>query len=595
LITMRNNTHSFLLLLLALLFSGGCTSTQKKAEEGERQENVPYYGMGLPSRPNIIWLVAEDMSPYLSSFGDSTVHTPHLDRLAREGVRYSNFYSVSGVCAPSRFSLATGMYTTSVGGHNMRTQYVKQHMDQLGLVLYEVVPPPAVKMMSEVMRRNGYYCSNNAKTDYQFAPPVTAWNESSLYAHWRNRPPGQPFFSVFNFDITHESRVDDPHPRRLYRFDKIVPHNSGKPQPDLEGNISRQEYRLHVPADLAVPVPPYLIDSETTRQDIRRVYSNIVEMDQQVGMLLNQLEEDGLLENTIIVWYTDHGGPLPRQKRLLYDSGLRVPMIIRFPGQPGAGQVDEQLVSFVDLAPAMFSLAGIPVPDYIQGQAFLGEQKANREREFIFAAADRLDTEYDMIRAVRDKRFKYLRNYHPDRPYYLPVTFREQKLPSMRDLLRHREEGKLNTYQAQWFRPGKPEEELFDCQADPHELHNLAADPAYAEKLKEMRTALAGWQRQYGDLGFVPEKELISRFWPGWQQPVTQAPQFSYTESKVTLQTQTDGASLGYQVLPAGMAPANREWQVYTGPVAVKPGEIVHAQAHRIGYKPSEVVEGMLP
>ena len=550
-------THVLKLTALLLFFSAACDTPSEDRTQAALPANYP--ALNLDFQPNILWLVAEDMGPYLTSFGDTTVETPHLARLAREGVRYTNVYSVSGVCAPSRFSIATGVYTTSGGAHHMRTSSRLEYMEAIGIIPYEAVPAPEVKMMSEVMRRNGYYTSNNAKRDYQLTAPVTAWDESSNRAHWRNRPPGTPFFSIFNFGVTHESRI-----------------------------WAKAEDSLWVDPNLNVPIPPYLPPTEAVRRDVRRMYSNVKEMDQQVGEILRQLEADGLLDSTIVVFYADHGGPLPRQKRLLYDSGLHVPMIIRFPDSQYAGAVDDQLVSFVDFAPTTFSLAGIDLPGYLEGQAFLGEARATEPRAYIHAAADRLDTEYDMIRAVRDKRFKYLRNFQPERGYYLAVTYREQ-MATMQELLRLRDEGGLDEYQAQWFRAAKPEEELFNTDADPHELHNLAADTAYAEKLAELRAELDRWMAMTDDKGLIPESDFVDQIWPGRIQPVTDAPEGQRDGDRISLTSKTTGASMGYQLLAEGDS-LGTHWQVYTEPVPVPSGNRLHALAHRLGYAPSAVV-----
>ena len=299
-----------------------------------------------------------------------------------------------------------------------------------GLIPYEAVPPPFVKMHSQYFREAGYYTSNNAKEDYQFRKAVTAWDDSSRTAHWRNRGPDQPFFSVFNFNITHESQI-----------------------------WVQAENPLRVPEDLEVPIPPYLPDTAVAQRDVRQVYSNIVAMDEQVGQILEELEQDGLLESTVIFWYSDHGGPLPRQKRLLYDAGLQVPMIIRYPDRWRAGELDDQLISFVDFKSTALSLAGIEPPEYVDGRAFAGEFQSSESRQYIHAAADRFDRQYDTIRAVRDDRFKYLRNYHPERGYYLPLTYREQ-MPIMQELLRLRDQDGLTEAQSQWFRESKPAEEL---------------------------------------------------------------------------------------------------------------------------------------
>jgi N-sulfoglucosamine sulfohydrolase len=554
---------------------------------GNKIEKDPLQGLSF--RPNIVWLVAEDLSPILPAYGDSTVQTPNLDRLAAEGVRYTNAFSPSGVCAPSRLALATGMYPSSIGGNNMRVQYVKSHMDQLGLVLYEVVPPPEVKMMSQILRENGYYCTNNDKTDYQFRHPVTAWDESSLGGHWRNRPEGKPFFAVFNFGVTHEGHVTRPYRKQLMRyFEPDFPADKENYN-DFGELIAPGEWELNIPQDLPVPVPPYLPETEKSLQDIRRGYSNIIALDRQIGVILNQLEEDGLMDSTVIFFYSDHGGPLPRQKRLIYDSGIKVPLLIRSPGQAGKGAYDDQLISFIDFAPTVLSIAGIRKPDHMQGKAFAGKYRAGKQRKYLHAAADRFDAQVDMIRAVRDKQFKYIRNFHPDKPYYLPVKYREQ-MGIMQELLRLHEKDSLNEYQGQWFRGSKPEEELFDTRSDPHELNNLAKDPSYSRKLAELRRECDSWMTRINDMGKIPEKEILEIFWPDRIQPVTEAPEFSVHNGKVFLESATPGASIGYQVIPTGQEPEN-EWKIYLEPFPVLRGITVLAVAHRLGYKPSGTVK----
>lgn len=513
----------------------------------------------LPDRPNILWLVAEDLSPIIPAFGDDTVATPNLDRLAAEGVRYTRVFSTSGVCAPSRAALATGMYQNRIGAQHMRTTNVSGFGVD-GLIPYEAVPPPFVKMHSQYFREAGYYTSNNAKEDYQFRKAVTAWDDSSQTAHWRNRGPDQPFFSVFNFNITHESQI-----------------------------WVQAENPLRVPEDLEVPIPPYLPDTAVAQRDVRQVYSNIVAMDEQVGQILEELEQDGLLESTVIFWYSDHGGPLPRQKRLLYDAGLQVPMIIRYPDRWRAGELDDQLISFVDFKSTALSLAGIEPPEYVDGRAFAGEFQSSESRLYIHAAADRFDRQYDTIRAVRDDRFKYLRNYHPEQGYYLPLTYREQ-MPIMQELLRLRDQNGLTEAQSQWFRENKPAEELFDTLADPHELTNLALDPAYSDKLLELRAELDRWLSGFDDKGMMPEPDLINEIWPGMEQPVTSSPTASRQYDRVVLSSLTPGANIGYQML----GPAEEfgsTWQVYTEPLELLPGMRLIAIAHRIGYKPSSMIE----
>ncbi len=564
---------SFIVLSLILL---SCDPQVKEKATKSR--------INIPDKPNIIWLVAEDMSPYIPAFGDSTIETPNLSRLANEGVRYTNVYSPSGVCAPSRFALSTGTYPTNGGGHNMRTLFGE--LEQIGLIPYEVVPPPEVKMMSEVMRQNGYYATNNSKTDYQYRHPLTAWDESSIRAHWRNRPEGKPFFSIFNFDITHESQFFGPPMKRNFRFSGEFPENVRNQT--WGDRIDSADWKMNVPPDLQVNVPPYLPDVEQVRNDMRVMYSNIIEMDKQVGFLVDQLEADGLLENTIIVWYTDHGGPLPRQKRLMYDSGIKLPMIIRYPNQQRAGSVDDRLISFVDFAPTTFSFAGIEIPDYIDGEAFEGQFRSKEEREYIFAAADRLDEQVDMIRAVKNKRYKYLRNFVPEKGYYLPLAYREQ-INSMQVLLDMRDAGTLNEVQMQWFRESKPEEELFDTWEDPHEINNLAEDPALSSILAELRTACNDWMESVEDKGIIKEEDLIKQFWPNNIQPLTSDPAISMSGSLATIGSSTDGASLGYQIIGPDEQLGD-SWNVYTEPINVDPSKTLFAIADRIGYKTSQVV-----
>ena len=516
-------------------------------------------GSILPESPNILWIVAEDLSPIIPPFGDLTVDTPNLTRLADEGVRYTRVFSTSGVCAPSRASIATGMYQNRIGAHHMRTTSVVGE-GPAGLIPYEAVPPSYVKMQSQYFREAGYYTSNNAKEDYQFRKPITAWDDSSPEAHWRNRASGQPFFSIFNIGITHESQV-----------------------------WRQRDNPLLLANDAKVPIPPYLPETDIAVRDIRRVYSNIIAMDREIGKLLGQLEEDDLVDDTVIFFYSDHGGPLPRQKRSLYDSGIRVPLIIRFPDKWRAGEVEDQLVSFVDFKSTTLSLAGIKPPAYSDGRAFLGDFIETPARKYIHAAADRFDNEYDTIRAVRDSRYKYLRNYNLDKAYYLPLPYREQ-MPIMRELLQLNEQGKLNRFQAQWFREQKPLEELFDTDIDPYELENLAQDPAYSNKLKELSDELDSWLLEVDDLGFTPENELIEHFWPGGVQPVTEVPSMSIIDGEIHISSATPGANIAFQVIRLDQAPGSR-WQVYSNPVKVIPTRRVIAIAHRIGFAPSQKIE----
>ncbi len=536
-------------LLISMLIWMACLNTNDQSTS---------LGTDKVVRPNILWLVAEDLSPYLPSFGDSTVQTPNLSWLAKEGICYDNFFSPAPVCAPARASIATGIYATSFAAGHMRTGGNAKYFPE-GISPYEAIPPREARMMSEWLRIHGYYCTNNSKEDYQFNKPVTAWDESSRVAHWRNRNPDQPFFSIFNFGVTHESQI-----------------------------WSKAEDTLQVPADLEAPDIPYLPRTAVALQDIRRMYSNIIEMDREVGKILKQLENDGLLDNTIVFWYSDHGGPLPRQKRLLYDSGIKVPLIIRFPDRLGAGSRNSELLSFVDLAPTVLSLAGIAPPDYMQGYDFLGDHQPSTKRTHIFAAGDRFDAQYDKIRAARDQRFKLIRYYEPDKPMFLPVAYREQ-MPIMQELHRLRKLGKLSPAQALWFRETKPDFELFDTHTDPHEIKNLAGDPEYQDKIEQLNQALEQWLEEIDDQGLQPEQELLQKLWPAGIQPVTQDPMIFFDGGKVTITCPTEGASIGIQAWNQG-DDRPQSWMVYTEPTAVE-ADSLSVIAHRIGYVPSEKVQ----
>ena len=505
-------------------------------------------------KPNIVCIVCEDISPMLNCFGDTVAKTPVLDQLAREGVRFTNCFDVSGVCAPSRAALITGMYSSTIGADNMRTG--NRGLPD-GIPPYEAVPPPEVRCYTEFLRMAGYYCTNNSKEDYQFRAPKTAWDESSRKAHWRNRPDDQPFFAIFNIGTTHESqvwdRVNDP---------VVIPPEK-------------------------VNLPPYYPDHPIIRRDVARVYSNITIMDREVGEFIDQIKKAGLYDKTIIIFYSDNGGPLPRGKREIYDTGLKVPMIIRFPNNEHAGEVVDDLISFVDIPATILSLAGVKIPEYMHGQAFWGDQKA-APREYIYAARDRMDYQYDCRRAVRDKQFKYIRNYFPDRPRMLPVKYRKN-MGLMQILLEYEEQGKLTGDQLHWFAKTKPEEELYDITKDPFELHNLSDKEEYRGVLEKLRAVHEEWIQKYGDRPAIPEKELVWSMWPDGIQPVTESPEIGSDGNNIRISCATEGASLGYQVR-TGKQEEKGPWFIYQEPLKLNHSDTLVAIAHRIGFKPSEEV-----
>lgn len=507
-------------------------------------------------KPNIVWIVCEDMSPHLGAYGEKVAKTPVLDQLAAQGKRYTNVFTTAGVCAPSRAAIITGCMQTSIGGMHMRTLAMSANAKDSypkGFRPYSAMPSPEVRCFPELMRAAGYYCTNNAKEDYQFEEPPTVWDESSNKAHWRNRPQkDQPFFSIFNLNVTHESQV--------WVRDKAP--------------------LLVDPAE--VEVPPYYPDDSISRKVIARFLSNVMEMDRQAGEIIRQLKEDGLYENTVIFFYSDHGDGLPYVKRELYDRGLRVPLIIKAPFLD-AGSRDDQLISFVDLAPTMLSLAGVKIPSFIQGRAFLGPQQSADPRKYFYAARDRMDSEYDRVRVVGDGRYKYFKNEMPEKPYYQPIQYRMQN-PLMPHLMALRDQGQLNAVQMHWFRSSKPGEELFDTWTDPLEMKDLAGDPAYRDKLNELRQAHAEWNRMHVDWGQMNEIEMVRQWWKGAEAaPQTAAPTFMVKDGVLTIQCDTEGASIGYKLND------EEAWQVYTAPLPLHTDFRIEAIAQRIGYRVSPV------
>ncbi len=479
------------------------------------------------------------------------------------------------------------MYPISTGAHHMRTQFNVAELRSLGLPEYGALVPPEVKMLSQILREHGYYCTNNAKTDYQFQAPKTAWDESSPIADYTNRRADQPFFAVFNLEITHESRLWGGQIADT-RFRSGFPKDSSFLGAAGQGSLPAH-LRDPIDADLAVQVPPYLVDDDSTRNDLRRVYRNIQTMDEQVGFLMQRLRDQGLLESTIVIWYTDHGGPLPREKRLLYDSGLRVPMIGRWPDGWRAGQIDSSLLSFVDFLPTTLTMADIDPPAIAQGKVTFARGN-NDTNAFIYAAADRFDTEYDRIRAVRNHRYKLLRNYRPAQAQYLKLSYRDN-IPSMRSLLSGLAHGTLTPVQARWFEVPKDTLELYDLSHDPDELVNLARDPAHTQVVQELDTAMKNWLAEVEDLGAVPEVTMVKQWWGGQldTMPQTLPPVLRRGENgSYTISSPTPGAHLAFRLLPDDTQKPG--WRVYQSPVRLGASQQLQVVAQRIGYAESRIV-----
>jgi N-sulfoglucosamine sulfohydrolase len=466
--------------------------------------------------PNILWITCEDISPALGCYGDAYALTPNLDRMAAEGILYRNAFATAPVCSPARSCLITGMYATSLGTQHLRS---------------DVKLPEDIKCFTEYLRGAGYYCSNNYKQDYNFKAP-RAWDDSSKMAHWRHRKPGQPFFSVFNSVTTHQSQIDGPAPRFFAKY---------------SSNLKPEE--RHDPAQAVLP--PFYPDTPTVRDTWARYYDLITLMDREMGYVLEELEQGGLADSTIVFFFSDHGFGMPRFKRTLYDSGLRVPLIVRFPekyrhlapGEPGT-EIDN-LVSFVDFAPTVLSLVGLPIAEHMQGQPFLGP-KSDKPRKHVFGASSRVDEAYEVSRCVRDTRYKYIRNYMPHLPY-AQVSEWPDAAQIAQELRRLAEEGKLSGTQKLFFESTKPLEELYDVPNDPHEMHNLADSPAHQKTLDRLRQVQREWLTETLDIGFLPEAEMHIRSEGSSPYEVARQP-VKYPQQRIV--AAADLAGKGRQALP---------------------------------------------
>lgn len=436
------------------------------------------FSLRAADQPNILWLSAEDISAHLGCYGYENATTPNLDQLATEGTRYTHAFVTAGVCAPCRSAIITGMYQTSLGTQHMRCN---------------ATLPAHIKPFPIWMREAGYYCTNNSKTDYQFKAPKNTWDASSGKAHWKNCPDDKPFFSVFNYTGCHESGIAGD---AKYK--------------DVTKGIKKHDRDV-----VAASLPPYYPDTKTTREDWGRYYDIITALDRWVGQHLQQLEENGLADDTIVVFWSDHGVGLPRAKRWLYDSGMHVPLIVRIPekyrignqGKPGS--VSNQLVSLIDLGPTALNLAGATIPDHMHGQPFLGTN-CPTPREYVYGARDRMDERYDIIRAVRDQRYKYIRNYEPFKTYYQHMNTPESGA-TMREIRKTQKMGNVSAGVARFLEPEKAIEELYDTMNDPHEMNNLATNPEYKEILERLRIKHLDWVLETRDLGLVPEAEINAR------------------------------------------------------------------------------------
>jgi uncharacterized sulfatase len=418
-------------------------------------------GCSAKERPNVLWLISEDTSPDWSCYGNQVVRTPNIDRLASQGVRFDNAFATCPVCSPSRSGFMTGMYQTSIGAHQHRTRF-------------RTPLPDPVRVITEYFRQAGYFTSNGKGTDNTKAGK-TDWNfevegEAFDGTDWSQREPGQPFFAQYNFSLTHRTFQRNPdHP--------IDPSD--------------------------VEIPPYYPDHPITRRDWADYLESLQVLDGQLGAVLQRLEDEGLADNTIVVYFGDHGRPHVRGKQWLYEGGIRVPLIIRWPGHLPAGKVSDDLVSLIDLAPTCLSLIGEEPPEHLQGQNIF--DKDISQREAVFSARDRCDGTVDRIRCVRTKQYKYIRNYYPERPYTQFNGYKKQQYPVLTLMQLLARKGELTDEQMNFMAATRPPEELYDLNKDPYELYNLADNNEYSEILAELRDELDQWIEDTGDMGEQPE------------------------------------------------------------------------------------------
>lgn len=449
-------------LRTAIAFSGAALLALLAVTQTGRAADDP--------RPNVLWLSSEDHGPHVGAYGDTLADTPNIDRLAQRGVRYAYCWSNAPVCAPARTTLISGLYAPSTGAENMRS----------------MVPFPRGKQMfPQLLRAAGYYCTNNAKEDYNLEKPGQVWDESSKQAHWKNRPAGSPFFAVFNSEKSHESKIRN-----------------------------RPHQLVHDPAK--VRVPAYHPDTPEVRHDWAQYYDGVTAADADAGRRLEELHAAGLDEETIVFYFADHGSGMPRSKRWPRDSGLHVPLVVYIPEKfrdlrsPDyeAGGASPRLVSFVDFAPTVLSLAGVRAPEWMQGRAFLGRYQA-APRSVVFGYRGRMDERNDLVRAVGDGRYVYIRNFRPDKPYGQHLDYMWQT-PTTRVWERMFKAGELNEAQAAFWKT-KPPEELYDLTVDRDEVQNLAASKQHADVLARLRGELERHAAEIRDVGYLSEGELHRR------------------------------------------------------------------------------------
>lgn len=553
--------------------------------------------------PNILLLVAEDLSPRIGSFGDPVAHTPNIDELASNGTRYTHTFTTAGVCAPSRAALLMGQHQISFGAQHMRTSTAP-------LGAYLAQPALQARAFPERLREAGYYTFTDRKLDYQFSGiragtgPFSIWDRdgvnllnADVAPPWAALSRDQPFFGLINFMQTHESGVM---------------RATGKPHSAVHAGTQqfRKQYGLvakQITDPAAVFLPPYYPDLPAVRSDLARHYDNIRAMDAQVGLILAALRRDGLADRTIVIWTADHGDGLPRAKRELYDSGIRVPMIVFVPAalrklRPDlaaslSANVSDDLVSFVDIAPTVLALAGLDASTYWHGQNFL--KPTQPKRHYVYASRDRIDEQIDRQRAVRSQRYKLIRSYYPNLAGGHLLEYRDI-LDMTRAWRAAAAAGELSPVQSRWFEPFGAEQ-FYDLESDPHEIDNLldraVLSRAELAVLQVLRAELDGFIDRTQDMGAMPETELRASFLIDGDLPQTPPPEITWDGDRAVIKSKQN-VSIGYRLREETAAAemnalsGEHSWRLYVEPVA---GELIEAKAVRYGWRESVVVRARRP
>ncbi len=442
--------------------------------------------------PNILWLIAEDIGPELGVHGTPEVSTPNLDRLAARGTLFTQAFSTSPVCSPSRSAFNTGMYQATIGAHNHRSHRPDDRSE------YPFPLPDGVRIVSDWLRDAGYLTANirhfpegiefqgTGKTDWNFTVDGDPFDTD----RWEDLKARQPFYAQVNFPETHRGRQWDNAHERIAR-----PAN-----PD------------------SIVLPPYYPDHPVVRADWAQYLNTVMALDVKVGVVLQLLEQDGLADNTIVIFIGDHGRAMVRGKQWPYDSGLHVPLIVYWPAalspptQYEAASASDQLISLIDVAATTLDIAGMPDPELMQGRVFLGPN-ADPPRQYVFGGRDRGDETVDRIRTVRTQRYRYIRNFMPERPFLQTNRYKEATYPTIWVMRRLNSEGRLTSHQATLLAPSRPREELYDVIADPYEIDNLVTSPRHQEVLDELRGVLDAWIVESNDRGRVPEDPAVVMYY----------------------------------------------------------------------------------